>query len=74
MDLNADVLGICEFDCLEKEIRHFNKEANDLSKHAGSDLLNFMKDQMKYDHVMIEKDGGLCATAVFYKREILMLK
>ena len=69
LELNADILGISEFDCLNKSANFFSEDKNQIGKKAHTDLKNFLTFEMGYADYIIEKDSGLSASAIFYKKD-----
>lgn len=68
VELNADVLGLAELDTLINEIDLYAK-ANEIGKKAHKDVVDFLTKEMGYDSYILEKDSGLFASAIFYKRD-----
>ena len=68
-ELNADVLGFSEFDCLNKTASFFSEEKNKIGQQASVQLHSFLTDQMGYEGFVHEKDNGLSASAIFYKKD-----
>ena len=69
IELNADVLGLAELDTLINEIDLYPK-ANEIGKKAHSDVVNFLEKEMGYESYILEKDSGLFASAIFYKKDM----
>ena len=68
-EMDPDVLGISEFDCIETDLpADYNRADFDLtSPVAAKDLLKFLTMEMDYDFQLVEKANGLSASAVFFK-------
>lgn len=67
MELDADILGLSELDTLNKELELY-AQANEVGKKAHKDVLDFLTNEMGYEAQILEKDSGLCASSIFYKK------
>lgn len=67
-ELNADVLGLSELDTLHKELELY-AQANQVGRRAHVDIVQFLSDELGYDSYILEKDSGLCASSIFFKRD-----
>lgn len=68
MELDADILGLSELDTLYKELELY-AQANQIGRQVHVDLVQFLKNELGYDSYILEKDSGLCASAIFYKKD-----
>lgn len=67
-ELNADILGLCELDTLIKELELY-KKANEIGRKAHLDIVGFLSDELEYDNFVLEKDCGIFASSIFWKRD-----
>ena len=40
-----------------------------MGKKAHSDIVGFLENEMGYESFILEKDSGLCASSIFYKKD-----
>lgn len=68
-EINPDILGLSELDCLLNESEVFSEEVNRRAKEAHKDVVGFLENKMNYKGLIAEKANGKSASAIFYKTE-----